>query len=795
MSGKDMVKGSLSGAGDGLDNNGKGLRVEELEARLDESQSKNKELERAILALRESEEKYREMVENANSIILRWDTDGRITFVNEYAQNFFGYTADEMIGKDVRMLVPATETTGRDLTSLLEDIKQYPDRFTNNVNENIRKNGERAWVSWTNKVIRDERGNVVEILVVGNDITEHKVMENKLAHVASFPELNPNPIFEVDEDGNIIYANPSTGRLFPDLRQKGMSHPLLKEITFDAISKSESNELTRDIRINDTSYQQTIRYMPDRKTIRIYSTDITESKWIEDVLQTTIQRFYGILSNVSTGILLVTNEGRIEYANQAFCDYFELDEPPLDLIGLSPLEMIGKIQDAYLDPNGAVVRINEIVARGQTVRGEEVAMRGGRICIRDFVPLFAKGKQFGRIWLHQDVTELKKAEDVLRENEAHRKISEAVEAERHRLFDVLENLPAMICLLTQDYHIAFANRSFRDKFGESHGRHCYESCFGQDSPCDFCESYEVLKTGKPHHWEINNTDGTVIDAYDMPFTDVDGKPMILEMDIDITVRKRAEAVLRYMNDVLERHVDERTAELNKAKQQAEMYLDLIDHDISDMHQIALGHLELAREIMAEESGLKPEDKELIDTPMNSLNRCTELINYVRNLQNLSRCEYKDEALDLYELLSGITKEYGPQSIKLTGNGPSPVLANKLLRDVFTNLIGNAIKYSNGNGVAINILLENAIQDGKNYYRVLVEDNGPGIPDDMKDKIFNRLRHGHTQATGWGLGLYLVKSLVDSYHGVIRVEDRVMGDRTKGSRFIVLLPAAEGSNAY
>jgi signal transduction histidine kinase len=114
--------------------------------------------------------------------------------------------------------------------------------------------------------------------------------------------------------------------------------------------------------------------------------------------------------------------------------------------------------------------------------------------------------------------------------------------------------------------------------------------------------------------------------------------------------------------------------------------------------------------------------------------------------------------------------------------------------VFTNLIGNAIKYSNGNGVDINILLENAIQDGKNYYRVLVEDNGPGIPDDMKDKIFNRLRHGHTQATGWGLGLYLVKSLVDSYHGVIRVEDRVMGDRTKGSRFIVLLPAVEGSNA-
>jgi len=146
------------------------------------------------------------------------------------------------------------------------------------------------------------------------------------------------------------------------------------------------------------------------------------------------------------------------------------------------------------------------------------------------------------------------------------------------------------------------------------------------------------------------------------------------------------------------------------------------------------------------------------------------------------------------LLSGITKEYVSRSIELTGNGPSPVIANKLLRDVFTNLIGNAIKNSNGNGAAINVRLENAIRDGKNYYKVSVEDNGPGIPDDMKDKIFNRLQRGHTQATSHGLGLYLVKSLVDSYHGLIWVEDRVTGDHDKGSRFIVLLPAAEGSNA-
>ena len=77
---------------------------------------------------------------------------------------------------------------------------------------------------------------------------------------------------------------------------------------------------------------------------------------------------------------------------------------------------------------------------------------------------------------------------------------------------------------------------------------------------------------------------------------------------------------------------------------------------------------------------------------------------------------------------------------------------------------------------------------KTYYMVSVEDNGPGIPDNLKEKIFNRLQRGETLARGMGLGLYLVKSLVDSYHGRVWVEDRVAGDHTKGSRFVVMLPA-------
>jgi len=131
--------------------------------------------------LSESEEKYRELVESANSIIIRWDARGNLTFFNEFAEKLFGYSENEILGKNVvGSIVPSFESSGRDLTALMEDIERYPERYKLNVNENMCKNGDRVWIAWTNKAICDEHGNVVEILSVGNDITEHKRAEDAL---------------------------------------------------------------------------------------------------------------------------------------------------------------------------------------------------------------------------------------------------------------------------------------------------------------------------------------------------------------------------------------------------------------------------------------------------------------------------------------------------------------------------------------------------------------------------------------------------------------------------------------
>ena len=162
--------------------------------------------------LAESERKYRELVEQANSIILRWTSDGRITFLNEFGQRFFGYPAEEILGRQVvGTIVPPGESSGRDLTMLMAEICANPKAFEQNVNENMRRSGERVWIRWANRIVPDARGQVAEILSVGTDITEHKRAEEAIAKERVFSDeiINslPGVFYMYDDQGKLVRWN------------------------------------------------------------------------------------------------------------------------------------------------------------------------------------------------------------------------------------------------------------------------------------------------------------------------------------------------------------------------------------------------------------------------------------------------------------------------------------------------------------------------------------------------------------------------------------------------------------
>jgi signal transduction histidine kinase len=249
---------------------------------------------------------------------------------------------------------------------------------------------------------------------------------------------------------------------------------------------------------------------------------------------------------------------------------------------------------------------------------------------------------------------------------------------------------------------------------------------------------------------------------------------------DITERKRAEESLK------------------EAKQRAELYLDLMGHDISNMHQIMMMQLELAADVLKMEGKLEGNDKELIDSSVRTLDKAARLINNVRKLQKHQSGEFSLEPVDLTETLKEVLKDYtdlpGKEiEVKFSPDGRSIVQANPLLKDVFSNIVDNAVKHSSGPLVlAVNV--SKVSRNGSDFYRVAIEDNGNGIPDDKKDEVFHRFKRGQTKARGTGLGLYIVKTLVEGFGGYVEIQNRVLDDYTKGIRFLVYLPATEGGDA-
>jgi len=177
------------------------------------------ERQKAQQLLAESERKYRELVEHANSIILRWTPEGRITFLNEFGQRFFGYTAEEIIGRHVMdTIVPPRESTGRDLRNLMQQVCADPKAFEQNVNENICRDGTHVWIAWTNRIVFDAWGKVIEILSIGSDITARRRAEQALAaserKFATLFHMSPMALALSTQDSLLLDVNQAFADLY-----------------------------------------------------------------------------------------------------------------------------------------------------------------------------------------------------------------------------------------------------------------------------------------------------------------------------------------------------------------------------------------------------------------------------------------------------------------------------------------------------------------------------------------------------------------------------------------------------
>jgi len=212
------------------------------------------ERRQAIAALRESEEKYRELIENANSIILKWDRNGKISFFNEFAQRFFGYSSEEILGKSVlETIVPATESgSDRDLKYLIGDIINQPKDYHFNENENITRDGRRVWIRWQNKTLFDEHGQFSGLFSIGTDITEAKKTEGALRESEeNFRDLYdnaPDAYYSIDTEGRIAQCNYQAGVILGITREDLIGRKIAEFYADTAQGKEKARRLFAEFR-------------------------------------------------------------------------------------------------------------------------------------------------------------------------------------------------------------------------------------------------------------------------------------------------------------------------------------------------------------------------------------------------------------------------------------------------------------------------------------------------------------------------------------------------------------------
>lgn len=307
--------------------------------------------------------RYRDLINNINSVVLHINLDGRILFINEYGLKFFGYEADELIGKNVvgTIVPPEESSTGRNLQALMQEILTNVEQNEYVENENIKKDGTRVWMSWKNTPIYNKDGNYYEVLSVGIDITDRKKAEIELQNtwdlIFALMDALPDAVCFKDAEGRWIYANKVMLKLF-NLEGKEFKGKTDAElIAYDefyrsafetciesdrktwekkATSHYEETVISKDGRENIYDVVKVPIFNSDgtRRGLAVLARNVTIQKIALGALQESEERYRKLVEGLPLPTLVLHNEDVI-FANRPAKNIFQKLSKPVDSYSIS----------------------------------------------------------------------------------------------------------------------------------------------------------------------------------------------------------------------------------------------------------------------------------------------------------------------------------------------------------------------------------------------------------------------------------------------------------------------------
>jgi PAS domain S-box-containing protein len=715
-------------------------------------------------ALKNSERKYRELVENLHEGIWVIDKDNCTTFANPRMAEILGYTVDEMQGKHLFSLM---DKHG------VEICKYYLERRKQGITEQhnfefIRKDGIRIYARLGTSPITDDDGNYVGALASVMDLTEQRQAEGNLRESEekwrSLVEMAPDGMATIDTKGVFTSVNNAF------LRLTGFTKEEIVGKHFTKLQTIHAKDLPKYLKLMVAALRGKVpkpfeySYLRKDGTIgwgeahigvlkkngkttgyQAIFREITERKQAEQAVRESQQKFERLFMSNPEAAVYSDPKFRIVDANPRF----------LKLFGYSIDEIKGKqIKDVVVPENKIeeTKRLEESALKGHVYHDTVRKRKDGSLVpvSASAAPLIVENELIGYLWIYKDITAMKKAEEELAESRRH--------------FQTLFNLMVdPVAIVDGKGKILELTAKVEEITGFKS-----EELVGKN----FLRT--KIATRKSKAIMIKNLTkrmmGMHVSPYEVEILAKDGRKLVYEINAARIEYKGKPADLVVFRDIAER---------KKMEEKLRVVGRLTRHDVRNKLAAITGNVYLARKRSADD----PKFTEYLSEIENAVQQTNGIFDFARNYEMLGMEEliYLDvektvnEAAQLFNDLKGIKITNACRGVT--------VLADHLLRQVFYNLIDNSLKYGERTS-HIKIYCE----EKDEHLKLVCMDDGMGIPENMKANLFHE-----AYGKGTGYGLYLVRRICEVYGWAIQER----GKQGTGVQFIITIPKKnqEGKALY
>lgn len=750
------------------------------------------ERKKAERKIRESEEKYRTLVENTTDFIHMIDDKDKVLSLNKSAARLFGKKPEEVVGKSIFELFPKEVAT-----HFSKDLKKVFKRGRSQIAEaKMIAGGREMWISANLNPVRDHEGKVIAVLGVTRDLTERKQTEEALKEseerFRQLIEYAPDAIYINNLKGNFIHGNKQaeklTGYKKDELIGKNMPKigllpkkylpKAMKALTKNLLGQKTGPDEFELIRKDGTRATVEISTFPVKREEKVevigIARDITERKKAEEALRQSEEKYHSLVENIPDVTWTFDSESHPIFISPRIKEVF----------GFTPEE---------------IYQMGDRFAKGRTHPDDREYVQEA------YDLLFTRNKIFdveyrmqrkdGRwIWIHDSAVTTRKKDGVMYADGVLSDITERKRTEEKlKLFSqsVDSSIDGM-AMGNPEGKIIYVNEAFVRMFGYSR-----EELIGK--PITFLHPEdqipkleEALKATMEGGWtgelvgKRKNGELFPIAISSSRVVDDEGKIIVhMASHRDITERKQMEKKLEEYSQQLGELVEKRTRQLRETQEQllrSERLATIgevaamVGHDLRNpLTGIAGATYYLKTKF---DSKMDKKTKDILELIEKDIDYSNKIINSLLDYSKEIRLELAEttpktiikDALTLVKVPKNI------QILDFTKNEPKIEIDTQKMKRVFVNIIKNAVDAMPEGG-----RLTITSKESNGNLEIAFTDTGTGIPKDIVEKIWTPLFT--TKAKGMGLGLSICKRIVEAHRGSISAESTV----EKGATFTVTLP--------